>query len=316
MKYEHKTIIDAATREGKIPSELAKELLGHDLLKAMVTAISKPAVAFSKMSEQQQEGVIEDLKKELLPAVSTAIGIIVSQNSHAIRVKLNKLTTGKSLQLTATLDKSQDHIHELMDLASDNSDVLVILHERDYVQGLDAVKGEKDQRSLPLDDSKPAKKPAAKKADAKPITLTEKQIEDGRQFILEVKKPTVAGMQAQLKFGHDKAIVALELYADEGLITRLGDDKYEMAKAAPDAHQGNPDLYGELTYSEVQQVIVLHAQTFELPWLVKRFGIDEDRANHLALALLDDGVIEAVIDLDDEDKRQYSVIAKLEDLVI
>ena len=58
MKYEHKAIIDAANREGRAPSEIAKELLGHDLLKAMVTAISKPAVAFSKTGQEFHIGLL------------------------------------------------------------------------------------------------------------------------------------------------------------------------------------------------------------------------------------------------------------------
>jgi len=173
---------------------------------------------------------------------------------------------------------------------------------------------------LPLDDGKSEStkksKPVKTSAD-KPITLTDKQIEDGRQFILEVKKPTVAGMQAQLKFGYDKAIVALELYADEGLITRLGDDKYEMAKAdAGIPASANQDLYGELTYSEVQQTIVLHSSSFEFPWVGKRFSIDDEQAKSLVLRLLDDEVIEAFEDPADDLLVTYNVIAKLEDLVI
>lgn len=223
MKYEHKAIIDRATRDGKSPSEIAHELLGHDLLKAMVTAISKPAVAFSKMSEQQQQGVIEDLTKELVPAISTAIGIIVSQNSHAVRMKLTKLATGPSLQLTGKLDKTQDHIHELMDLASDQSDVLVILHERDYLQGLDAIQGEKDQKDLPLDDSKPdgTKKPRAakKKDEPKPIELPPGLIDQAEEFVRKFQNTAVAGLQNHLKINFDKGQALLAALEERGVVT-------------------------------------------------------------------------------------------------
>lgn len=85
---------------------------------------------------------------------------------------------------------------------------------------------------------------------------------------------------------------------------------------APISASTDQDLYGELTYSEVQQTVVLHATNFELAWLVSRFKIDEERASHLCLALLDDGVIEAVASTDLDAEPQYTVIAKLEDLTI
>lgn len=242
MKYEHRAIIDAAAREGKLPSELAKELLGHDLLKAMVTAISKPAVPFSKMSEQQQEGVIEDLRKELLPAISTAISTIVSQGSHSVRMKLKKLETGTSFKLTGSIEKTQDHIHALMDLATDNSDVLVILHERDYVQGLDAVKGEKDQKPLDLDSDapiKPEKKPraasGAKAAGgiAKAIELPPKLVEDARAFIIDQQNCKASALQNFLKCNFGKAEALQKLFEKEGLIEFVGTDAsgdYELVR--------------------------------------------------------------------------------------
>lgn len=248
MKYEHRAIIDSAAREGKLPSELAQELLGHDLLKAMVTAISKPAVPFSKMSEQQQEGVIEDLKTELLPAISTAIGIIVSRNSHAVRMKLKKLETGTSFKLTGSIEKTQDHIHELMDLATDNSDVLVILHERDYVQGMDAVKGEKDQKPLDLDSpapEKPEKKPRAASgtksagAMAKAVELPPKLVEDARAFIVDQQNCKASALQNFLKCNFGKAEALQKLFESEGLIEFVGTDAsgdYELVrKSAPTA---------------------------------------------------------------------------------
>lgn len=319
MSPEQRAVLAKAKKDGLKPSEQASEFLLHDLVEACLNQLKNYSVAWKNLSEKEQDASIGNLTAALKESAVDAVRLIMAAGASAIPFKLKSLTIDGKLKVTGLVEGDHPERHALTDKAHDKSEILLILSPRDYFEGLDTIKGERDQKSLPLDEAKPTKAPktSTKKPDAKPITLTEKQIEDGRHFILEVKKPTVAGMQAQLKFGYDKAIVALELYADEGLITRLGDDKYEMAKADADIPAStNPDLYGELTYSEVQQVVVLHAQTFELPWLVKRFGIDEDRANHLALALLDDGVIEAVIDLDDEDKRQYSVIAKLEDLVI
>lgn len=77
-----------------------------------------------------------------------------------------------------------------------------------------------------------------------------------------------------------------------------------------------PEIYGELTFDDVQMVIVLRGEDFRLEWLQERFKIDAERAKHLCLALLDDGVIEAVASTDLDAEPQYTVIAKLEDLTI
>jgi DNA segregation ATPase FtsK/SpoIIIE-like protein len=229
MKYEHKAIVDAAAREGKTPAELAKELLGHDLLKAMVTSISKPAVAFSKMSQQQQESVIEDLKKEMAPAVATAIEVICSQSTHTIRMTLKKMAVGKDYQITGTVNKAQDFIHELMDKTHDQSDVLIVLHERDYMQGMDVIKGEKDQKALPLEGEADGGKPKGKasaKGDpaAKVIELPPALIDQAEAFVRNIQTATHAGVQNQFKINFEKAEALLQALEDRGVITEKDKD--------------------------------------------------------------------------------------------
>lgn len=229
MKYEHKAIIDAANRDGKLPSEIAHELLGHDLLKAMVTAISKPAVAFSKMSEQQQQSLIEDLTKELVPAISTAIGVICSNNTHTVRMKLKKMAVGTNYQITGQVDKTQDFIHELMDKTHDQSDVLIVLHERDYLQGLDGIQAEKDQKALPLDAEAPKeKKPRATKAkdEPKPIELPPGLIDQAEEFVRKFQNTAVAGLQNQFKVNFDKGQALLAALEERGVVT-AADEKGE-----------------------------------------------------------------------------------------
>ena len=240
MKYEHKAIIDAANREGKSPSEIAHELLGHDLLKAMVTAISKPAVAFSKMSEQQQQGVIEDLTRELVPAISTAIGVICSQNTHTVRIKLKNVAIGKKWKIVGEADSTEEFLHELADKTQDQSDVLIVLHERDYLQGLDGIKGEKDQKDLPLDSDKPKdKKPRATKAkdEPKPIELPPGQIDQAEEFVRQFQNTSVAGLQNHLKINFDRGQALLAALEDRGVVT------------APD-EQGNRKLIRDQAAAE------------------------------------------------------------------
>lgn len=318
MRYEHKAIIDAANREGRAPSEIAKELLGHDLLKAMVTAISKPAVAFSKMTEQQQEALIDELKTELVPAVAVAIGVIVSQNTHTVRMKLKKMAVGTNYQITGQVDKTQDFIHELMDKTHDQSDVLIVLHERDYLQGFDTIKGEKDQKPLPLEEEKPAKarrsgaKPAGdiagKVAPKKEIELPPALIDQAQEFVRNAQTATTAGIQNQFKCNFDKGEAILAALELRGIVT-APDDKGNRdlvrpklePKAEPEAKQDSAEeLAPELSPAELYQKVkakVIADQEVSMGGLAVAFDLTDEQAGDMIDRLELEGVISEADDL-------------------
>lgn len=319
MKYEHKAIIDAANREGKAPSEIAKELLGHDLLKAMVTAISKPAVAFSKMTEQQQEALIDDLKTELVPAVAVAIGVIVSQNTHTVRMKLKKMAVGTNYQITGQVDKTQDFIHELMDKTHDQSDVLIVLHERDYLQGFDAIQGEKDQKALPLYGDKTDKPVKAKRSGAKAageiatqvapkkeIELPPTLIDQAQVFVRNAQTATTAGIQNQFKCNFDKGEAILSALELRGIVT-APDDKgnRDLVRQKPEAkaeakQDSAEELAPELSPAELYQKVkakVIADQEVTMGGLAVAFDLTDEQAGDMIDRLELEGVISEADDL-------------------
>lgn len=234
MKYEHKAIIDAANRDGKLPCEVAKELIGHDLLKAMVTCVSGHAVAFSKMSQQQQDAAIHDMQAGVTSAIDTAVRVISSQNTRTVRMKLKKVAIGKKWQIVGEAEGDEEFLHELADKTQDQSDVLVVLHERDYLQGLDAIQGEKDQKALPLDGEATGKAKTTKRAP-KANTVTEAKsagaiaeklielpaglVEQAAEFVRKFQTATHAGLQNHLKIGFEKAGALLDRLEADCLIT-------------------------------------------------------------------------------------------------
>jgi DNA segregation ATPase FtsK/SpoIIIE-like protein len=319
MRYEHKAIIDAANREGRAPSEIAKELLGHDLLKAMVTAISKPAVAFSKMTEQQQEALIDELKTELVPAVAVAIGVIVSQNTHTVRMKLKKMAVGTNYQITGQVDKTQDFIHELMDKTHDQSDVLIVLHERDYLQGFDAIKGEKDQKSLPLDGDKTDKPAKARRSGAKAagdiadkvapkkeIELPPTLIDQAQEFVRNAQTATTAGIQNQFKCNFDKGEAILAALELRGIVT-APDDKgnRDLVRPKPEAkaeakQDSAEELAPELSPAELYQKVkakVITDQEVSMGGLAVAFDLTDEQAGDMIDRLELEGVISEADDL-------------------
>lgn len=327
MKKEHKAIIQAAKRDGLLPSEVASNLLGHDLLEACLAQLNKFETAFRKLSEKDQDAAIAGITNDLQPAIKNALRVLNAAGAEHVPFTLKGMKIDSKLTVTGTVDGDDPNRHILTDKAHDKSEILLVLYPRDYFDAMDQIEGEKDQKSLPLDDDKPAKKPRAKKQadEPKSIEIPKKFLDDARDFVTIQQNCTVAGVQNHMKCGYDKAVATLDLLRAEGLVTRTGEapnDAFELvrnkqaAEPAPKDAEGLPTHYGDLTYSEVQQTVVLHAKAFYITWLSDRFKIDREQAEHLALRLLDDGIVDAISPEDAEDQVQYNVIATLADLEI
>jgi len=273
--------------------------------------------------------VIAEIGSELKKITATACRVINSQGIEAVRATMKSLKIDGKLTATMVIDGDEPNRHVLTDKTHDRSDILIVLYPNNYSEGMSAHQGDKDQKELSLDDEKPAKKPRAKKSseEAKVIEIPSKMLSDARDFVTVNCNAHISGLQNFLKIGYEKAVAILDKLASEGIVTRTGEapnDAFELVRAkaaaepAPKDADGLPETYGDLTYSEVQQTVVLHAKSFYLPWLSDRFKIEGEQAEHLALRLLDDGVIEAEqsveVEGDEAPLVTYKVIATLADL--
>lgn len=99
MNAEQKAVISRASRDGLAPSEIAAELLTHDLLNSMLGQMRSHAVAFKNMSEQQQDAAIQTMQDEVKKAVDTAVRIIASAGTKTVRMKLKKVAIGTNYQI-------------------------------------------------------------------------------------------------------------------------------------------------------------------------------------------------------------------------
>lgn len=330
MNAQQRAVVAAAKKDGLSPMEIAAELMNHDITEVVLGLMRKREVAFNKLSEKDQDAVIAEVGSELKKITATAARVINSQGIEAVRATMKSLKIDGKLTATMVIDGDEPNRHVLTDKTHDKSDILIVLYPNNYSEGMSAHQGEKDQKELELPDSdKPARKPRAKKAadEPKAIDIPKKFLDDARDFVTIQQNCTVAGLQNQMRCGYEKAVATLDLLCNEGLVTRTGEapnDAFELvrekpaAEPAPKDADGLPTHYGELTYSEVQQTVVLHAKAFYLPWLSDRFKIEGEQAEHLALRLLDDGVIEAEQSVEVEGEEAplvtYKVIATLADL--
>jgi hypothetical protein len=319
MKLEHKAIIAAANRDSKLPMEVAKELLAHDLLQSMVTSIGGHAVAFNKMSQQQQDAVIHDMQRDLVAAIDMGVRVIASQNTRTVRMKLKSVAIGKKWKIVGEAEGDEEFLHELADRTQDQSDVLVVLYERDYIQGLDAIQGEKDQKALPLDGDKtdkPAKanrsgakaagEIAAQVAPKKEIELPPTLIDQAQEFVRNAQTATTAGIQNQFKCNFDKGEAILAALELRGIVT-APDDKgnRDLVRPKPEAkaeakQDSAEELAPELSPAELYQKVkakVIADQEVSMGGLAVAFDLTDEQASDFIDRLELEGVISEADDL-------------------
>lgn len=255
MKAEHKAIISRARKDGLQPSEVASELLLHDLVQASINQLSKHEVGFRKMSEKQQDVVIAELQAELKASALLAARLIAGANTATVEMTLKDLKVSNG-QVVGIVKSTEEHYNDLISKVQDKSDVLIVLYERDYFDALDGIQSDKDQKALDLDsEHEPEQAPAAtkkprggtKKAGdaAKPIEIPPKLLEDARAFVVCQQNATYAGLQNKLGIGLQKAERIFELMAEQGYVKFVGDAKdgqYELVRDSAPAAETNESV--------------------------------------------------------------------------
>lgn len=241
MKAEHKAIISRARKDGMAPSEVASELLLHDLVQASINQLSKHEVGFRKMSEKQQDAVIAELQSELKASALLAARLISGANTATVEMTLKDLKVSNG-QVTGVVKSTEEHYNELISKVQDKSDVLIVLYERDYFDAMDGIQSDKDQKALDLDaepsqEQAPTKKPLGrtKKAGdiAKAIEIPPKLLADAIEFVTGQQNTTYAGLQNKLSIGLQKAERIFELMAEQGHVKFVGDatdGQYELVR--------------------------------------------------------------------------------------
>lgn len=325
MRPEHKAIIARANKESLQPSEIASELLLHDLVQACINQLSKHEVGFRKMSEKQQDAAISELQSELKASTLLAARLIAGANTATVEMTLKDLKVSNGT-VTGIVKSTEEHFNDLISKVQDKSDVLIVLYERDYFDALEAIESDKDQKSLPLDEAQPAKrgrgkakaetqaKPAGEIAnqiagDSKPVEVEPELLDKAREFVSTRRVPTIAGVQNVLSVGFAKGKAILEALAAEGVVVKVegeGDDVYQMPPLANtnvseqnEGAEGNapadPDTLSDELYEQIKQRVI---ETQEV--VASGLAVFFDISIHLADAAVDRLEMEGVISTEDE----------------
>lgn len=324
MNAEQRAIIAAAEKDGVSPIERDARLIVHGMVNATRDQMRKHQVGYDKMGEAQQDSVIAELTTNYEELAVTIARALASAGSPAVIMTCKKLEVSNGT-FTGIVKSDQAFYNELISKVQDKGEVVVALYERQYRDGMEAIKGDKDQRTLPLDaDDKPAKGAKADKAPrvssptsaatlAKKATdLPPKLLEDARAFIKDQQVCTVSGIQNGLKIGMVKATAVLDQMCEEGICTFVGDSKsgeYQLVRnTAPKDPEADgsgltfdgPEEFEKPEFEEVGDAQpAVQVLTNEIYEKVKAQVLKTKKVSIGALSVsfsLDDEVVEQAID--------------------
>lgn len=356
MNMEHKAIIDRAKLAGVEPSYLAHELLVHDLVNAGLFELKNLHSPYGKLNEGQQQEVIDRLTEAAEKAAHNAISIISSRNVSTIEVTMKEVKfNSKQLTLTSIVDAKDPNRHDLIDSAGrlcllvmapdDYADGLDFIQpdrdQRDLPLHSSELTGSLfDQRRNDPDEPDGEHEPVFVGHDQDPL------YSEAVAFVLDTRRPSISAVQRHLKVGYNRAARMLDWMEAQGIVspvdsnggrevlvqspapaadaTDIEQPEQVDLEHAPEQHrealaehdQQFGKEFGEYSYEDAAQLVVLHAQTVDVAWLQRRLAIDSDQATTLLLRLVDNEVITLKAEGETSIDNTYTVLAKLEDLTL
>ena len=336
MKTEHKAIIDRAKLLDTPPSVLAHELLVHDLVNAGLFELKNLHSPYGKLNEGQQQEVIDRLSEAATEAVHNAIAIISSRKVSTIEVTMKEVKfNSKQLTLTSIVDAKDPNRHDLIDSAGRLC--LLVMAPDDYAEGLDFIQPDRDQAEFPLHVSEltgsllGSQSNGTGEQDNEPEFVGDQDplYAEAVQFVAETRRASISAVQRKLKVGYNRAARMLEWMETQGIVTSM-DTNGGRDVLAPFLHRDQDDVvdaefvpdkafgkeFGDFTYEDAAQLIVLKATVFDATWLQSRLAIDSDQASTLLLRLVDNDVIQLETEAELSIDNTYKVIASLDDLSI
>lgn len=334
MKTEHKAIIDRAKLLDTPPSVLAHELLVHDLVNAGLFELKNLHSTYGKLNEGQQQEVIDRLSEAATEAVHNAIAIISSRNVSTIEVTMKEVKfNSKQLTLTSIVDAKDPNRHDLIDSAGRLC--LLVMAPDDYAEGLDFIQPDRDQAEFPLHVSEltgslfTGQSDSTGEPDNEPEFAGDQDplYAEAVQFVAETRRASISAVQRKLKVGYNRAARMLEGMEAQGIVTSMDTNGGRDVLVAPPSSNQDDVVdaefvpgqtfgkeFGDYTYEDAAQLIVLKATVFDAAWLQSRLAIDSDQASTLLLRLVDNDVIQLETEADLSIDNTYKVIASLGDL--
>lgn len=346
MKVEHIEAIERARRHGIHPMVFAHQLMVRDLVEAALFELRNIKVPFQRLGEDDQQEVIDRITGKAEDVVSAAVGIISSRSVDTIPIKIaDSKFKEKNITVTGVVDAQDPNRHGLIDLSGKLA--LLVLAPNDYAEGTDGIRAERDQRELPLSAGAIADAMFAERRapveddDDKPehatTSGTDPLYSKAVDFVIESRRPTISSVQRALGIGFNRATTLMNLMEKEGVVSPIDHTgAREVMVAGPEGASGEQDVdldptpqtdasntptvegfdtFGEHSYNDASQLVVLHGDVIDVAWLQRRLAIDSELATSLLLRLLEDNVIQLEAEAEERIDYTYKVTASLADVV-
>lgn len=135
------------TAATEVANEAAVDRMAAELLRALVDEVRQAPAQWSKLTEVQQDMLIQRLRTTVRTETEKAILLVAGGKREVARVKIESLTAKEGVK--CVLQVGADAQHEVLDYVGQKA-VLVMCDPEQFFSGVDQIKPEKDQQDLPL----------------------------------------------------------------------------------------------------------------------------------------------------------------------
>jgi hypothetical protein len=127
---------------------MASETVAGDLLNALTRELKVMPDIWPKLSEQEQNEIIERLRMRVADNVRQAVKLIASEKRVTVVADLKKIVFGEKVEAVLAISDRDPARLDLAD-ARGQMCLIVVADSQAHMGGLDDVKGEPDQPGLP-----------------------------------------------------------------------------------------------------------------------------------------------------------------------
>lgn len=152
--------------------EMASETVAGDLLEVLIRELKVLPDIWAKLPEHEQTEIIDRVRKRVGDNVRRAVRLIASEKRVTVAADLKKVVFGDHIEAVFTIAARDPSRLELAD-SRGQACLIVVTDAAAHMGGLDDVKGDPDQRDLPLSDGAAVIEQARRRSKRKPPDATD-----------------------------------------------------------------------------------------------------------------------------------------------
>lgn len=184
---------------------IANDSMGKDLLAFLVQEFKALPKPWQQLSEHEQNEVLDRARLMVETIVHDAVSILSGNGWVSVLADIEGIAIKDHVKVTLKVSRGNSELamHELY--GSRNQPCRVVLcSPESYTGGMDAIKGEADQRAMNLN---------AAEGEEDPL------IEEAIEHIRATQKTSIAFVQRKLRIGYNRAARIIEELEQRGVIS-------------------------------------------------------------------------------------------------